>query len=176
MYQFIISQSAFVFYLLLVIFTIVVFLIAYKLGGFLKNYKTTKTINKLEKEKNTFHKQSQQMWEDEKSTLLVVNKKMKEKLDDYRKKISGLGMLNFGGSKKRSDILYSLLMENELLEQILNDQNKKLAVEQKTNLDQRLLDINKRQRLLAEMFDDNKIKDYVQEILNKNLTQKKVEK
>ena len=116
------------------------------------------------------------MWDEEKKKLIQENIAVKNKIEGYRKKISGLGMLSFGGSKKRSDILYSLLLENETLEQILQEQSEKIAIEQKSNLNQRLLDIKKRQRLLAEIFNDDKIKDYVNEVLQDNKLKKLEEK
>ncbi len=177
MQQLISELPAYAFYTLQVVFTTIIFVVAYKLGIFFGSYKKTKQIQKIKKEKNIFYKENRKIWDDEKNSLGLENKMIKEKLEDYRRKISGLGMLNFRGSKKRSDILYSLLMENEILEQILHDQTQKLAVEQRLNVDQRLLDIKKRQRLLTEIFDDKKIKDYVHEVLeNKNLTNKRISK
>ena len=176
MYNFIISQSPSIFYLLLLIFAIIIAALSYKFGIFINHYKSSRVIQKMEKEKKFFYKESREIWEQEKQSLLNENTLMKDQLESYRKKISGLGMLSFGGSKKRSDILYSLLMENETLEQILHEQSQKLAVEQRTNLDQRLLDIRKRQRLLGEIFNDNKIKDYVKEVLQENNLKKVAEK
>ena len=172
MYNFITSQSPTIFYLLLCIFTIIIGFLSYKVGlgvGYLKN---SKSLKKIEKEKKIFYKENKGMWDEERKNLIQENVAMKNKLESYRKKISGLGMLNFGGSKKRSDILYSLLLENETLEQILQEQSQKMVIEQRANLDQRLLDIRKRQRLLAEIFNDEKIKGYVNEVLQDNKLKK----
>ena len=86
-----------------------------------------------------------------------------------------MGILNFGESKKRTDILYSLIMENELLEQIIQDQAEKLTNQHQAHVDQRLLDIKKRQRLLAEIFDNKKIKEYVHEEMEKQHLIKNIE-
>ena len=106
------------------------------------------------------------MWDEEKKSLLEKNQSLEEinqrngkRLEDYRRKLSGMGIFSFGESKKRTDILYSLIMENELLEQIIQDQAENLTSQHQAHVDQRLLDIKKRQRLLAEIFDDKKIKE-----------------
>ena len=122
------------------------------------------------------------MWDEEKKSLLEKNqnledisKRNEKRLEEYRRKLSGMGILNFGESKKRSDILYSLIMENELLEQIIQDQTESLATQHQNHVYQRLLDIKKRQRLLAEIFDDKKIKKYVHEEMEKQNLVKKIE-
>ena len=86
-----------------------------------------------------------------------------------------MGTFSFGESKKRTDILYSLIMENELLEQIIQDQAESLTTQHQVHVDQRLLDIKKRQRLLAEIFDDKKIKEYVHEEMERQNLIKKIE-
>ena len=86
-----------------------------------------------------------------------------------------MGIFSFGESKKRTDILYSLIMENELLEQIIQDQAENLTSQHQAHVDQRLLDIKKRQRLLAEIFDDKKIKEYVQGEMERQSLVKKIE-
>ena len=43
------------------------------------------------------------------------------------------------------------------------------------HVDQKLLDIKKRQRLLAEIFDDKKIKEYVQGEMERQSLVKKIE-
>ena len=71
--------------------------------------------------------------------------------------------------------MYSLIMENELLEQIIQDQAEKLTNQHQAHVDQRLLDIKKRQRLLAEIFDNKKIKEYVHEEMEKQHLIKNIE-
>ena len=182
MYQFITSQSAPLFYILFIGFTIIVFLFSYKISAFFLRIQSKKKIKKLEEDKGVFQKENKRLWDQERDEWKKKQenyenklKKNEKKIENYRKKIAGLGILNFGGTKKRTDILYSLIMENEMLEQILHEQTEKIAKEQKVNIDQRLLDIQKRQRLLAEIFDDKKIKDYVKEVLEeKKITKGKL--
>ena len=112
---------------------------------------------------------------DKNQNLEDISKRNEKRLEEYRRKLSGMGILNFGESKKRSDILYSLIMENELLEQIIQDQTESLATQHQNHVYQRLLDIKKRQRLLAEIFDDKKIKKYVHEEMEKQNLVKKIE-
>lgn len=186
MYQFFVDSNPLVFYSFIVLVGIVCMFISWKASNFYLEYKSNKIIKKIDEEKTIFQKETKKMWDGEKSDLLEEVEELKSKavdlnkrLEDYRKKLSGMGMFSFGESKKRSDILYSLIMENELLEQILYDQSKKISEQQKDNLDQRLFDIGKRQRLLAEIFDDKKIKDYVKEVIEEGdlaKTKKLIEK
>ena len=152
------------------------------LGSSFTRKKTKKQFKELEKEKNVFQRENKKMWDEEKKSLLEKNQNLEElhkrnekRLEEYRRKLSGMGILNFGESKKRTDILYSLIMENELLEQIIQDQAEKLTNQHQAHVDQRLLDIKKRQRLLAEIFDNKKIKEYVHEEMEKQHLIKNIE-
>ena len=129
-------------------------------------------LNSTEKIKKCGFKQS--LLEKNKNLEYIISRNEK-RLEDYRKKLSGMGIFSFGESKKRTDILYSLIMENELLEQIIQDQAESLTTQHQAHVDQRLLDIKKRQRLLAEIFDDKKIRDYVHEEMERQDLIKKIE-
>ncbi len=167
-------------------FSVLLLLIFLRLGWWLGSSftrkKTKKQFKELEKEKNVFQRENKKMWDEEKKSLLEKNQNLEElhkrnekRLEEYRRKLSGMGILNFGESKKRTDILYSLIMENELLEQIIQDQAEKLTNQHQAHVDQRLLDIKKRQRLLAEIFDNKKIKEYVHEEMEKQHLIKNIE-
>ena len=158
-------------FLLLVGF--VLMFLGFRMGTFLSSQKHKKEKQALELESHNIHKGLKKILEEEKNQLVAERDELKEKnqihsnkLEDYRKKLAGMGMLNFSGNKKRADILYSLLLENEALEQLLSEQGEKLASERQDFLKQRLQDIKKRQRLMAEIFNDDTIKNYVRDILS----------
>ena len=177
-----IVENKVIFYSFLVLVLLIFLRLGWGLGSSFTRKRTKKQFKEIEKEKNIFQRENKKMWDEEKKSLLDKNqnledisKRNEKRLEEYRRKLSGMGILNFGESKKRSDILYSLIMENELLEQIIQDQTESLATQHQNHVYQRLLDIKKRQRLLAEIFDDKKIKKYVHEEMEKQNLVKKIE-
>jgi len=159
-----------------VVFSVIGFIslvIGYKMGGFMAGSRHSQERKELEKDSHGLQKSLKRLWEEDKeklesqvSSLTSQNKQLTNKLEDYRKKLSGMGVLSFSGSKKRADILYSLLLENEALEQMITNQTQSMITDKQTHLNDRLLDIRKRQRLMAELFNDDTIKNYVKEVLD----------
>ena len=152
---------------------VIVSFINWKLGAFFSGMNFKKQSKGLEKDHENVQKGLKRILDDEKSTVEKKYIELKEKIEEYeqrlesyRRKISGLGVFSFTGSKKRSDILYSLLLENEALEQLLNQQSARISEQSNQHLKEKLMDIQKRQRLMSEIFNDGKIKDYVREILS----------
>ena len=89
------------------------------------------------------------------------------KLEEYREKLSGLGgIFTSSVNKKRADMMYSLLLKNEALEQLLSAQSETLSDERKNILMQQLKNAQNRQRLLTEIFNDGVIKNYVLDVLS----------
>ncbi len=153
--------------------TLFVFFVGHKIGSFFTKQKFKREFESLEKESHSSNKSLKRILEEEKNQvdaknlqLEQTNTLLKEKVEEYRKKLAGMGVLSFSGSKKRSDILYSLLLENEALEQLIAEQGDKLADERKGYMIQRMTDIRKRQRLMAELFNDDTIKNYVKDVLS----------
>jgi|APSaa5957512622_1039677.scaffolds.fasta_scaffold44816_1 hypothetical protein len=153
--------------------TVFLLFISYKVGASFATKRWSREKEKLELESHSSHKSLKRILEDEKSVVDNENKELKDtndmlngRIEDYRKKLAGMGLLSFSGSKRRSDILYSLLLENEALEQLISEQSEKLATERGEHLMHRMKDIRKRQRLLAEIFNDDTIKNYVKEVLS----------
>jgi hypothetical protein len=152
---------------------LIIIFISYKVGKIIATNKCKHEQVKLENESHSSQKSLKRILEEEKNQvvvekneLTVSNRALNERLEDYRKKLAGMGLLSFSGNKKRSDILYSLLMENEALEQLISELGKKLANEQGEHLIHRMKDIRKRQRLIAEIFNDDTIRNYVKEVLS----------
>jgi hypothetical protein len=90
---------------------------------------------------------------------------MEVKVEEYRKKAAGLGGLFSSGSKK-ADAMYALLLENEALEEALYAQNEKLKQERTDALKEQMRATGYRRVLMSQLLNDNRIKEYVAEILN----------
>ena len=90
---------------------------------------------------------------------------MTTKIEEYRKKAAGLGGLFSSGGKK-ADAMYALLLENEALEEALYAQNEKLKQERTDSLKEQMRATGYRRVLMSQLLNDNRIKEYVAEILN----------
>ena len=95
-------------------------------------------------------------WDNEKQTLENVKKRLQQrieflesKLEQYRRKAAGIGMMGLRKSKV-SDMLITLLIENESLEEKLFLQNLKLKQERDEFLESELRDISYKRVLLSE--------------------------
>ena len=62
--------------------------------------------------------------------------------------------------------MYALLLENEALEEALFAQNEKLKQERTDSLREQLRATGYRRVLMSQLLNDNRIKEYVTEILN----------
>ncbi|BBM89422.1 hypothetical protein COTS27_01121 [Spirochaetota bacterium] len=172
MQEFIATVPEFVIYGLLGLIMIFSYGLGWLMKSIVAGYGYKKRYNLLRDEQEVLQRNMKKLWDqelhgvqDEKHALEAKLLLMETRLENYRTKIAGLGVLNLWGSKKRSDILYSLLLENEALEALLNAQTKRMAQTHQEHLEQRLLDIGKRQRLMAEIFNDQRIKDYVRDVI-----------
>lgn len=98
------------------------------------------------------------------TAITVENDTLNKRVEEYRKKAAGFGGL-FGSGGKKSDAMYALLLENEALEEALHKQNQKLTVERTDAVKESLRNIGYRRVLMSQLLNDNRIKDYVREIL-----------
>ena len=117
-----IVENKVIFYSFLVLVLLIFLRLGWGLGSSFTRKRTKKQFKEIEKEKNIFQRENKKMWDEEKKSLLDKNqnledisKRNEKRLEEYRRKLSGMGILNFGESKKRSDILYSLVLENVFL-------------------------------------------------------------
>ena len=62
--------------------------------------------------------------------------------------------------------MYALLLENEALEEALYAQNEKLKQERTDSLKEQMRATGYRRVLMSQLLNDNRIKEYVAEILN----------
>ncbi len=151
---------------------IVLLIIGYKVGRWISNVANTKLLASKEQELFTAQRSFKNLYDQELTNLRDDNAKLadelrllRDKVEDYRKKAAGFGGL-FSSSSKRADAMYALLLENEALEEALYSQNEKLKQERTDSLREQMRATGYRRVLMSQLLNDNRIKEYVAEILN----------
>jgi len=146
-------------------------LIGYRFGRWVSNMANMKLIALKEQELFTAQKGFKTLYDQELANIRDENAKLadelrllRQKVEDYRKKAAGFGGL-FSSSSKRSDAMYALLLENEALEEALFAQNEKLKQERTDSLKEQMRATSYRRVLMSQLLNDNRIKEYVAEIL-----------
>jgi cell division protein FtsB len=149
----------------------VIAFLGYRLGRFLGALSSHKAITRKEQELFTAQKGFKALYEQELANLKAENARLREqvkvlngRVEEYRKKAAGLGGLFHAGGK-RADAMYALLLENEALEEALYAQNEKLKQERTDSLKEQLRATGYRRVLMSQLLNDQRIKDYVAEIL-----------
>jgi cell division protein FtsB len=147
-------------------------LLAFRLGQAFGRLGAGRLIDQKEQELFTAQKGFKQLYESELAGVRAENDQLKAqvaqmtgKVEEYRKKAAGLGGLFSSGGKK-SDAMYALLLENEALEEALYSQNEKLRQERTDALKEQMRATGYRRVLMSQLLNDNRIKEYVAEILN----------
>jgi cell division protein FtsB len=151
---------------------IVLLIIGYHVGRWISNVANTKLLASKEQELFTAQRSFKSLYDQELNNLREENAKLadelrllRQKVEDYRKKAAGFGGL-FSSSSKRADAMYALLLENEALEEALYAQNEKLKQERTDSLKEQMRATGYRRVLMSQLLNDNRIKEYVAEILN----------
>jgi predicted RNase H-like nuclease (RuvC/YqgF family) len=151
---------------------ILLVLVGYKIGTWIATARSASLLQAKEQDLFTAQKGFKQLYETELATLKGQNEQLTQqvqsleaKVEDYRKKAAGLGGL-FSSSSKKSDAMYALLLENEALEEALHRQNEKLNNERTDAVKESLRNTSYRRVLMSQLLNDNRIKEYVAEILN----------
>jgi hypothetical protein len=146
--------------------------LAFRLGRLVGRASASKEIARKEQELFTAQKGFKTLYEQELATVRAENEQLKAqatqmsvKVEEYRKKAAGLGGLFSSGGKK-ADAMYALLLENEALEEALYSQNEKLKQERTDSLKEQMRATGYRRVLMSQLLNDNRIKEYVAEILN----------
>jgi predicted lactoylglutathione lyase len=146
--------------------------LAYRVGRLFGRSSASKEMARKEQELFTAQKGFKQLYEQELATVKAENEQLKSqaaqmatKVEEYRKKAAGLGGLFSSGGKK-ADAMYALLLENEALEEALYSQNEKLKQERTDSLKEQMRATGYRRVLMSQLLNDNRIKEYVAEILN----------
>jgi hypothetical protein len=144
----------------------------YRLGRLIGRRSAARQITAKEQELFTAQKGFKNLYEQELAAVKADNDLLKarvdsmnQKVEEYRKKAAGLGGL-FSSSGKKADAMYALLLENEALEEALYSQNEKLKQERTDSLKEQMRATGYRRVLMSQLLNDNRIKEYVAEILN----------
>jgi hypothetical protein len=144
----------------------------YRLGRLVGRRAAIRAVQQKEQELFTAQKGFKNLYEmelqhvrEENEELKAKVEQMNVKVEEYRKKAAGLGGLFSSGGKK-ADAMYALLLENEALEEALYSQNEKLRQERTDSLKEQMRATGYRRVLMSQLLNDNRIKEYVAEILN----------
>ena len=162
--------------LILILFALIIFLAGSITGVFITNKKSIKKL-KLSYLENQFSNNAWKKILDESkqdidsggTDLENVNQFLSKKIGEYRKQLAGIKRMGFVRKKKRAEILFYLLLENEVLEQLLTKQSEKLPEERRNYLIDQMSDVRKRQQLMAEFFTDGSIKSHVKKLISGDL-------
>ena len=152
--------------------SIALLIAGYRLGRLVGRRSGMKAVQLREQELFTAQKGFKSLYEMELAHVRQENDELKAKVEqmngkveEYRKKAAGLGGLFSSGGKK-ADAMYALLLENEALEEALYSQNEKLKQERTDSLKEQMRATGYRRVLMSQLLNDNRIKEYVAEILN----------
>lgn len=157
---------------LLCVAAVILLLVGYRLGRLVGSISARKSLARKEQDLFTAQKGFKTLYEQELSAARLENQTLQEQVealthraDEYRKKAAGYGGL-FSSGGKRADAMYALLLENEALEEALYSQNEKLRQERTDSLKEQLRATGYRRVLMSQLLNDERIKDYVREILS----------
>ncbi len=120
-------------------------------------------------------------WDNEKQNLHNEKKELEQhiqfletKLEQYRRKAAGIGMLGLRKTKV-SDMLITLLIENESLEEKLFHQNLKLKQERDEFLENELRGISYKRILLSELMAQSEVRREMERVINDRSRLKRLE-
>jgi hypothetical protein len=99
---------------------------------------------------------------------------LESKLEQYRRKAAGVGMMGLRKSKL-SDMLVTLLIENECLEEKLFMQNLKLKQERDEFLENELRSISYKRILLSELLNQAEVRREMEKVINDRSRLKRLE-
>lgn len=150
---------------------LVVLYLGFRVGRVFGALRASRSINRKEQELFTTQKGFKTLYEQEIAKVKDENARLQEqvtslnrRVEEYRKKAAGLGGL-FTSSSKQNDAMYALLLENEALEEALYSQNEKLKQERTDSLKEQLRATSYRRVLMSQLLNDERIKQYVAEVL-----------
>ena len=119
----------------------------------------------IEKALKSFWDNEKEKLEKEKAELLRRISFLEGKLDQYRQKAAGIGMMGLRRSKL-ADMFIGLLIENENLEEKLFKQNLKLKEERDEFLENELRSISYKRILLSELISQTEVRREMEKLIN----------
>jgi cell division protein FtsB len=159
-------------YIVLGLAAAIILWIGFRAGRIVSNIGHNKVVAAKEQELFSAQRGFKTVYEQEIAQLKQTNatleqrvKQLEGRIEDYRKKAAGLGGL-FSSSNKKTDAMYALLLENEALEEALYAQNEKLKQERTDALKEQLRATGYRRVLISQLLNDERIKDYVAEVMS----------
>jgi hypothetical protein len=163
----IVYQAATVIFCIILLFTMGYYI------GYRKTFGRFQTQSALDREEMlTIERALKRFWDHEKRELEREKAQLEHRinflenrLDQYRRKAAGIGMM--GLRKNRlTDTLISLLIENESLEEKLFMQNLKLKEERDEFLENELRTISYRRILLSELINQAEVRREMERVIN----------
>ncbi len=128
----------------------------------------------IERALKTFWDDEKQKLENEKLELAQRVKFLEDKVEQYRQKAAGIGMMGLRKNKV-TDMLVSLLIENESLEEKLFLQNLKLKQERDEFLENELRNISYKRILLSELLNQSEVRREMERVINDRSRMKRLE-
>jgi hypothetical protein len=129
----------------------------------------------------TIERALKQFWDHEKEKLqnekLELQRRidfLEERLDQYRRKAAGIGLMGLRKSKM-TDMLLSLLLENETLEEKLFLQNMKLKEERDDFLKSEMRHISYKRILLSELINQSEVRRELERAIGEKDTWKRLQ-
>jgi hypothetical protein len=120
----------------------------------------------------SIEKALKRFWDDEKEKLEKEKAELQRrisflegKLDQYRQKAAGIGMMGLRRSRL-ADMFIGLLIENENLEEKLFMQNLKLKQERDEFLENELRNISYKRILLSELISQTEVRKEMEKLIN----------
>ena len=147
-------------------------------GFFMGKFFTRMGIKGWQKEERdkmfTIEQSLKEFWDHERAKLEAQIKELEQqiehqngKMENYRKKLSGVGIMGMGKDKK-SDMLMALMMENEAMEEKVFQQNLKMHQEREEHLKREMEHITYRKVYLSHILQNPEIKDQINHYLSDN--------
>jgi len=128
----------------------------------------------IERALKAFWDNEKQKLESEKTDLQQRIQFLEIKLEQYRRKAAGVGMMGLR-KNKLSDMLITLLIENESLEEKLFQQNLKLKQERDEFLENELRNISYKRILLSELLNQAEVRREMEKVINDRSRLKRLE-
>ena len=164
----------------------VFFIIVTFSSGYFLGYRRSTRKNEVRgiqdrEEMLTIERSLKQFWDHEREKLQNEKKELErhiglleERLDQYRRKAAGIGLMGLRKGKM-TDMLISLLMENETLEEKLFLQNMKLKEERDEFLKNEMRHISYKRILLSDLINQDEVRKEMERVINDKGTWKRLQ-
>lgn len=150
--------------------------------GYRRNVRAYQKMSASDREEMlTIERALKGFWDHEKDKLIKEREELErrvqfleDRLDQYRRKAAGIGMMGLRKSKL-SDMLITLLLENETLEEKLFLQNLKLKEERDQFLENDLRNISYKRILLSELLNQSGVRREMERVLKEKSNLKRLD-